>query len=145
MKTHIDIESRSELDLRKVGVYAYAAHPSTEIISMAYDVDGDMGAWRPGDPPPVFSSTAAFYAYNAEFEITMLNGAPGERIGFQKTNNEQWEDVMAYAAYSGLPRKLELAAKAVGSFKDLAGSKVMKQLARPRSRKARGMKESRLA
>src|SRR3990170_8835326 len=34
MKLHLDFETRSEADLNKVGAWAYASHPSTEIICM---------------------------------------------------------------------------------------------------------------
>ena len=36
---HIDIESFSVIDLRKVGVHVYAAHPETEILCVAVQLD----------------------------------------------------------------------------------------------------------
>ena len=38
---HIDIETYCELDLTKVGVYAYASHPSFEILLFAYAYDDE--------------------------------------------------------------------------------------------------------
>ena len=40
-KLHIDFETRSELDIKKVGAYKYAKHPSTEILCMAYAIDDE--------------------------------------------------------------------------------------------------------
>jgi hypothetical protein len=36
---HRDFETRSRVDLRKVGAHRYAADPSTEILCAAYAVD----------------------------------------------------------------------------------------------------------
>lgn len=36
---HVDIETFCELDLSKTGVYAYASHPSFEILLFAYAWD----------------------------------------------------------------------------------------------------------
>ena len=48
-----DFETRGRVDLRKVGAYVYATHPSTEVTCFAYAVDdGPVQLWRPGDPVP---------------------------------------------------------------------------------------------
>jgi DNA polymerase bacteriophage-type len=48
-----DYETRSQLDLRKVGAHKYAAHPSTEVLCCAYAVDdGPVKLWWPSDPVP---------------------------------------------------------------------------------------------
>ncbi len=50
---HRDFETRSPVDLRKVGAHVYAGHPSTQIICVAYAVDdGPVQLWRPGEPVP---------------------------------------------------------------------------------------------
>ena len=36
---HIDFETRSELDLRKVGLHNYARHPSTDVRCMSFSLD----------------------------------------------------------------------------------------------------------
>ena len=55
-----DYETRSRLNLKKVGLARYAADPSTTIICMAYAVDdGPVQRWFPGDPvPPVWFEAA---------------------------------------------------------------------------------------
>ena len=52
----IDFETYSEADLKKVGAYKYAEHPSTEILCMAYKFPEDpeqVYLWTPegGDMP----------------------------------------------------------------------------------------------
>ena len=36
---HRDYETRSQVDLKKVGAHRYAADPSTEVLCMAFAVD----------------------------------------------------------------------------------------------------------
>ena len=36
---HLDLETYSEVDLKKVGVDVYARHPSTEVLMTAWAVD----------------------------------------------------------------------------------------------------------
>lgn len=42
MLPSIDFETRSEIDLKKVGAYRYSEHPSTEILSLAYNLSGKV-------------------------------------------------------------------------------------------------------
>lgn len=43
---YLDLETFSEADLKKVGSYAYAEHPSTEILLALYAIDdGDVHCW----------------------------------------------------------------------------------------------------
>ncbi len=63
----VDMETRSECDLKTTGVYNYARHPSTQVICMswAYD-DAAVQTWRPGEPMPPIKSQIR--AHNAAFE-----------------------------------------------------------------------------
>ena len=48
MKLTIDFETRSRADIKKVGAWAYAQHPSTEIMCMAVMVgSGELGIYIP--------------------------------------------------------------------------------------------------
>lgn len=48
MKLHIDIETYSEADLKEVGLYRYAEHPSTELLVVCYAFDdGPVNVWLP--------------------------------------------------------------------------------------------------
>jgi len=75
-----------------------------------------------------------FRAHNSEFERTMLNGKPGQKIKFPKTELEQWTCTAAKAAVHGLPRalgKLAVAIKAPHQ-KDEAGRMAMMQVVKTR-------------
>jgi hypothetical protein len=53
---HRDYETRSRVDLRKVGAAKYAADKTTEVLCAGYAVDdGPVLLWRPGDPVPMDS------------------------------------------------------------------------------------------
>ena len=50
---HIDFETYSEADLKSAGAYVYAAHPSTDILCMAWAIgDEEPSLWLPGQPFP---------------------------------------------------------------------------------------------
>lgn len=52
-KCHIDIETYSEINLKKVGIYRYAEHPSTEIYVTCYCFDdGPVHCWIPREDLP---------------------------------------------------------------------------------------------
>lgn len=138
-RCHVDLESFSECDLKKSGVFKYAEHPSTEVLCFYYAFgQGPRKGWKPGLPIPqeIIDHAAAggmFAAHNAGFELTMLNAAPGRKIGFPHTRPEQWIDTAAKAAAHSLPRDLGRLAKALGVInKDEAGKKTMLKLSKPR-------------
>ena len=57
---HRDYETRSRLDLRKVGAFIYAADVSTQVLCAAYAVDDDpVQLWWPVDPLPLEFKEAA--------------------------------------------------------------------------------------
>ena len=70
IKTFVDFETHSMLDLREVGVYAYSAHPTTDIICMCWAVDDDdVCLWTPSQPYPLtWDALGEFWAHNANFE-----------------------------------------------------------------------------
>lgn len=160
MKAHIDIESFSKTDLKKAGMYRYAEDTSTEITCLFYCFgDGPVHGWVPYGSIPEEAYPLAgrvdgefhvqarcphdlcqwvedgkpLAAHNAAFERVMLNGLPGEKIGFPKTPAEQWFCTAAMAAANGLPRDLKRAAQEAGTHpKDDTGRGVMLQFAKPR-------------
>lgn len=75
-----------------------------------------------------------FRAHNSEFERTMLNGLPGQSIGFPITTMDQWTCTAAKAAVHGLPRALGKLAVAINSThqKDEAGRMLMMQIIKTR-------------
>ena len=129
---HIDFETRSDLDLKKVGLDAYAKHPSTEVLCMAYSTDeSPVRLWLPGQPLPgeLVDYTTTFYAYNALFEYYIFKyvmGAPHEL--------HQFRDVMAVAAANNCPQSLEDCAIFLGlsEQKDKTGSQLIQKLCKPK-------------
>ncbi|MDE2096992.1 MAG: hypothetical protein KGL39_07085 [Patescibacteria group bacterium] len=139
MIAHIDIETFSEEDLGRAGVYRYAEHPSTELTCLGYAFDdGEVKQWQPGEPLPAdlvahAANGGELRAHNAQFERVVLNGTAGARIGFPRTQIGQWTCTAAKVAASGLPRALGDAAKALGTHpKSDAGRIEMLQLSKPR-------------
>jgi DNA polymerase bacteriophage-type len=147
-KLYIDIETRSECDLRKAGAYVYAEHPSTEIIVICWAVDeGPVQAWRMGDDPARLATLALdteamrLLAHNAGFERTLLCGGPGKRLGLDfPTDLARWDCTAARAAACGLPRSLEGAANALNfsATKDKQGHALMLQMCKPKSKTGPG-------
>lgn len=106
---HIDIETYCELDLLETGVYAYASHPSFEILLFSYGYDDgpvtciDMTCEE--IPYEVIcdieSPEVLKVAHNANFEMTCL----AEGLGLVIEPNE-WVCTMAMALHLGLPGSL---------------------------------------
>jgi len=66
-----DFETRSTLNLLKVGAHAYAMHVSTDIWCCAFALDdGPIKLWVPGNPvPPEFLEAAQ----NPEYLVSAFN------------------------------------------------------------------------
>ncbi len=141
---HIDFETRSALDLRKVGLDNYARHPTTDVWCMAWALGDDAPqVWLPTlgaavSPVFVFShirSGGHVYAHNAPFELAIWNNIMVPRYGWPPLKPEQTFCTMAMAYAMGLPGSLEDAAIAMGLSikKDTEGRSLMLRMARPRS------------
>jgi len=66
-----DFETRSHCDLKRHGVYAYARHPTTQVLCMAYAFgDEEVRLWTPLHPFPerVANHEGQIRAHNAAFE-----------------------------------------------------------------------------
>jgi DNA polymerase len=117
-----DIETFSPVDLRKSGVYPYAAHPDFEILLFAYSIDG--GPVRCIDvqrgeeiPPDVIAALtdpdAIKTAFNAAFERTCL-----ARHFNRPMPPEQWRCTSVLALTMGLPGNLGDVGKVIGLPQD---------------------------
>ena len=145
---HCDFETRSEVDLREVGLYNYARHPSTDVWCMAY-VLGEKGieggvmqpsVWIPGQGIPLDVEVGLdchVYAHNAPFELAIWNNIMVPRYGWPELKPEQTFCTMAMCYAMGLPGSLEHAALAMGIElnKDTEGRALMLRMCRPRSTK----------
>ena len=111
----IDIESFSDVDLAKCGVYKYASAPDFEVILFAYSVDG--GPVRQVDlasgekiPAEIIAAlednTVIKWAFNANFERICLSRYLGYPTG-DYLMPDSWRCSMVWAAYLGLPLSLE--------------------------------------
>lgn len=138
----VDVETRSTVDLRRTGVYPYAAHPTTDVWCVCWAVDdGPLRVWHMGRPvPQEFIDLAAdpnvfFTAWNAAFERIIFRDLLTPRHGFPAIPLERWVCTMVLGKASGVPGSLEQAAIALGlqEQKDAAGSRLMMQMAKPRA------------
>jgi DNA polymerase len=147
MVVSIDFETRSAVDLRKTGVYKYAADQSTDIWCMAYKApwSDDVLVWQPGDAVDThledwIMAGGLLSAWNANFERVIWNEIMVGRYKWPATRIKQWRCTMAQASAMGLPRALGQAAAVLGveEQKDKTGAALMLRMARPRKVNADG-------
>lgn len=135
MKHHlsIDIETRSNVDLNKAGLYKYAQSPDFEILLFAYQLDdnpvGILDFTKNENLPIIILRALSDpkvikHAYNAAFEWYCLNQA-----GY-KTPIEQWRCTMAHGLYCGYTAGLDATGKAIGLPQDKQKMTVGKALIR---------------
>lgn len=149
----VDIETYSDVDIAKAGVYAYAESPSFEILLIAYKLDdqpvkvletwdrswqtdrlqlsqmkyarGCVEFWDALMDPNVIK-----YAYNANFERTCLAAWTGKPMA-----PEEWRCTMVHAATLGLPGSLGAVGQALGlpedKQKDKAGKALIQYFCKP--------------
>jgi DNA polymerase bacteriophage-type len=138
---HRDFESRSTLDLRKVGGHKYAGHSDTAVYCCAYAVDdGPVQLWVPGNPvPPEWIEAARnpewiAVAHNDQFETLIERHIMGPRYGWPLIPIERHRCTMTMALAAGLPAKLERVADylELSNRKDAAGERLMHQMSKPR-------------
>ena len=113
-----DIETFSDVDLIKCGVYAYADSPAFEILLFAYSFDGGetqiidlaQGEKLPAEvEDAIFDVSVTKTAYNANFERTCLSKHFGRYIP-----PESWHCSAVQAAMLALPRSLEDVGRVLG-------------------------------
>lgn len=98
----IDFETYSDLDLRSVGAYRYAEHPSTEVLCAVTALDDEDPALWVGEACELLKlGDEILVAHNCEFERQIL-----KKLGFD-IPLDRWIDTAALAARMSLPRNLE--------------------------------------
>lgn len=152
-KLSIDIETYSDVDISKSGVYRYTESPAFEIILIAYKLDNGPvkvletwdRSWQADrgslDTMKHVRGCAEFwdaltdpecvkYAYNANFERTCLARWTGRDMP-----PEEWRCTMVHAATLGLPGKLKDVGEALGlpmeEQKDRAGTLLIQYFCKP--------------
>lgn len=118
----IDIETYSDMDLSKCGVYKYASATEFEILLFGYAVDGgevrviDLAC---GEEIPekikeaLIDDSVMKWAFNAQFERVCLSRFLGLPTG-EYLDPLAWHCSMIWSAYLGLPLSLENVGAALG-------------------------------
>ena len=142
-RCHIDVETRSTVDLRRSGVYRYAEDSTTAVIVVCWAVDQEpVQTWLPLKAPMPADLRAALLdnqcilvAHNAGFERTLFNKKIALTYGVPVVPLYRWDCTAARAARMALPRSLDGAAQALGLDvqKDADGHRLMMRMCRPRS------------
>ena len=107
----IDIETYSDVDLSKCGVYKYSSSPNFEVLLFGYSVDGGdvkVADLACGEKIPakilaaLSDESVTKWAFNAMFERVCLSNYLGEWL-----EPESWKCSMVWSATLGLPLSLE--------------------------------------
>lgn len=139
----LDTETFSGVDLKKVGAYAYAEHPTTEIMICTYAIDeGRVQTWDCTESPtmPRELRKALRHVSRKKAKIVMANGLLFDRLLIR----EKWgidlpvsqiEDTMIMAFRHALPGSLDMQCQVLGvdaeHAKDKAGKALIKRFCKP--------------
>lgn len=144
---NIDIETYSETDLLKSGIYKYVEDENFTILLFAYSVDNGPITCvdiENGQPIPdeiydaLTDSEVTKKAYNANFERICIQKYLGINLPI-----DQWECTMLKTSMLGLPLSLDAASKALklDVKKDAAGKALIRYFSIPcKPTKANGMR-----
>ncbi|HMM30986.1 MAG TPA: DNA polymerase, partial [Clostridia bacterium] len=128
----IDIETFSDVDIKKAGLYRYVQSPAFEVLLFAYSVDGApvqvvdlaQGRWIPAEILNALTNPQVLkHAYNAAFEWYCLskylqqicvNPLP---VGYLMPL-EQWRCTMLHGLYCGYTAGLAATGEALGLPQD---------------------------
>lgn len=138
---HIDIETRSRVDLSKCGLYRYADDKDFKILLFAYSVDGSPvevidvinNEKIPDDILAALTdNTILKWAHNAQFERICLSKHIGLPCG-KYIDPSSWRCSMVLASYLSLPPSLEGAGKILDleEQKMAEGKKLIKKFCVP--------------
>jgi DNA polymerase len=133
----LDVETRSVLDLKKVGATRYAAHPTTDVWCAGYAIDnGPRQRWLPGEPLPddllqALADGATVVAHNAGFERAIWREILS-RYGWPEILIERWCCTQARCLALALPPKLALAAKALELPEQKGDASIVTVMSKPR-------------
>lgn len=125
-----------------VGAAAYATHPTTEVLSLYYDLKRGDGRkfWKPGLPLPedLFAHVAMGFpleAHNSGFEHWIWNHVCVPRYGWPRLPQERLRCSMAKARAHGLPGALGELGRVLGiqHQKDADGERLLKKFSMPRN------------
>lgn len=139
-RTWLGPEGSNSKGLSAVGSRKYAEHPSTEVLTMSYQLpNGEAGRWKPGMAPPYtliehVSRGGLVEAHNAMFERNLWTFVLVPKHGFPPINPAQWRCSMSKARAAGYPGALAQlgAAMRLNVQKDKRGGDLIKLFSMPR-------------
>lgn len=127
MRLNIDIETYSNVDLKKSGLYKYVQASDFQVLLLAYSLNGEpvqVVDLASGEQIPqhiiqaLFDPTIEKRAWNAAFEWYCLSKHFGLLQGLEPVQHlhwlNQWRCSMVHAYYCGYPGSLAAAGEAVG-------------------------------
>lgn len=118
----IDLETYSDVNLKKAGLYRYVQSPAFEILLFAYSFDGaptqviDMAQGEEIPMEVIHALTdpqCLKHAYNAAFEWYCLSKYMGAQLP-----PAQWRDIMLHGLYAGYTAGLDATGRALGIPED---------------------------
>ena len=118
----IDLETYSDVNLKKAGLYRYVQSPAFEILLFAYSFDGaptqviDMAQGEEIPMEVIHALTdpqCLKHAYNAAFEWYCLSKYMGAQLP-----RAQWRDTMLHGLYAGYTAGLDATGRALGIPED---------------------------
>lgn len=121
-RLHLDLETFCEIDLATCGAYAYAAHPSFEILLLAYAIGNgpvhqvDLAC---GETIPekiidmILNDQVVKIAHNATFERVCLSRylQGSDKLKARYIDPQNWVCTAVRAATLGMPRSLDAVGK----------------------------------
>lgn len=126
--------------IRAVGAPAYSQHPSTEVLTLSYDLCDGRGIrrWRPGQPLPhdLFNHIAGggvIEAHNAMFERMICENVCVPKYGWPVFPADAWRCSMATAIVAQRPGALAPLAEVLGlsEQKDKEGTRLIEKFSIP--------------
>lgn len=142
---YLDFETYSDIDLKKVGSYAYAEHPSTEVLICTYAFDDEHvrvwdctdGSDMPGD---LHRALRRLVKPNSRIKMVWHNGSMFDRLimrhcwGFDIPVSSTI-DTMIWAFRHALPGSLDALCEVLGvsadNAKDKRGKALIKRFSKP--------------
>jgi DNA polymerase len=134
--------SQGKKGLSVVGTAVYATHPSTEILTLSYDLKDGLGVrrWRPGLALPAdlfhyLASGRQVEAFNSMFEWWIWNKVAVRKYGFPPLDQASLRCAMGKARASGLPGGLGPLGEVLGLThqKDKEGTRLLNKFSVPRN------------
>lgn len=144
-----DAETFSTLDLKAVGTYRYATHPTTELLLVSWAIDGGtVQEWSPAEGEPIPAELLAAYlnadtrtAHNSAFDRNVIPRCLC-RMGIISAAEEAWllnprgwRCTMVKALTHALPADLDTLGKVLGLPVDQAkladGKKLISRFCKP--------------